>query len=338
MCVFMEMQNKAKITTKELFDRFFEEKDESNARKTRPQIDRPEVYEYEEKIGKQLIEMDVDELFEMILSFRGNRSMNTSSFSVSYSSYDQIASMYRSLFNYYIDNIEVIKNPFNDKRMRGTQAVQRLAKSKEPFNKELVDRIIENLHKDFEPEHAMYYECIMLLFYNGFAKAEEIVLLDEDMISRKDRTVRLPGRTITLSERCFELLEHVHQMETIEGWRGDFAMVPWQGHYFKYIVRPKKANELQSRDMSEIANVINRAIIVNVKNKYGVDINYRLLYLLGFYESLKERYGNERAKELVVSVRNSEDAADLMGAARLYGVSVDNVTHLKKFLRPFIGE
>lgn len=337
----MEMQNEVKISTKELFDRFFEEKDESNAKKTRAQIDRPEVYEYEKKIGKQLIEMDVDELFEMILSFRGNRSMNTSStssFSVSYSSYDQIASMYRSLFNYYIDNIEVIKNPFNDKRMRGTQAAQRLAKSKEPFNKELVDRIIENLHKDFESEHAMYYECILLLFYNGFAKAEEIVLLDEDMISRKDRTVRLPGRTITLSERCFELLEHVHQMETMEGWRGDFAMVSWRGHYFKYIVRPKKANELQSRDMSEIANVINRAIIVNVKKKYNVDINYRLLYLLGFYESLKIKYGDERAKELVISIRNSKDAADLMEAARIYGIVVDNVTHLKKNLRPFIGE
>lgn len=332
----MKKQDEIKISTKELFNKFFGEKDENNARKTRSQIDRPEVYEYEKKIGKQLIEMDVDELFEMILSFKGNRSMKTSNYSVSYSSYDQIASMYRSLFNYYIDNVEVIRNPFNDKRMRGTQAAQRLAESKEPFNKELVDKIIENLHNDFEPEHAMYYECIMLLFYNGFAKAEEIVLLDEDMISRKDRTVRLPGRTIKLSERCFELLEHVHQMEAIEGWRGDFAMVSWQGHYFKYIVRPRKSDELQFRDMNEVANVINRAIIVNVKNKYGVDINYRLLYFLGFYESLKVRYGNERARELVVSVRDSEDTADLMAAARLYGVSVDNVTHLKKNLRPFI--
>lgn len=336
----MEMLKKAKISTKELFDMFFDEKDKENARKTRPQIDRPEVYEYEKKIGKQLIEMDVDELFEMISSFNGNRkyTTNTVNFSVSYSSYDQIASMYRSLFNYYIDNIEVIKNPFNDKRMRGTQAAQRLAQNREPFNKELVDKLIENLHNDFEPQHAIYYECIILLFYNGFAKAEEIVMLDEDMISRKDKTVRLPGRTIALSDRCFELLETVHNMEDIEGWRGDFAMVQWQSHYFKYIVRPRKIDELQSREMNEMANIINRAIIVNVKNKYGVDINYRLLYLLGFYESLKSKYGDDRAKELVISVRNSKDTADLMSAARLYGVTVDNVTHLKKFLRPFIGE
>lgn len=84
----MEMLNKAKISTKELFDMFFNEKDKENAKKTRPQIDRPEVYEYEKKIGKQLIEMDVDELFEMISSFNGNRkyTTNTVNFSVSYSS------------------------------------------------------------------------------------------------------------------------------------------------------------------------------------------------------------------------------------------------------------
>lgn len=327
-----------KLSTKQLFDMFFEEKDEEVARKTRAQIDRQEVYDYEKKIGKQLIEMDVDELFEMILSFNGNRNMSSTNFSISYSSYDQIASMYRSFFNFYIDNIKVIKNPFNDKRMRGTQAVQRLSRGKEPFSVKFVNDLIEKLHNDFEPNHAKYYECIMMLFYNGFAKAEEIALLDEDMISKKDKTVRLPGRTIQLSAKCYELLEFVHSLDIIDGWRGDFAMATWQGHYFKYIIRPKGVNEFQNRELGEIANIINRAIIVNVKNKYKVDINYRLLYFLGFFESLKAQFGEERAKELIVSVRNSEDAADLMGAARRYGVVVDNVTHLKKFLRPFICE
>lgn len=327
-----------KISTKQLFDMFFESKNEEIVKRTRMQIDRQEVYDFEKKIGKQLIEMDVEELFQMIESFNGNRNYKNSSFKVSYSSYDQIASMYRALFNFYIENIEVIKNPFNDKRMRGTQAAKRLSKNKEPFSINIVNEIIERMHNDIEPNHANYYECIMLLYYNGFAKAEEIALLNEDMISKKDKTVRLPGRTIQLSDRCFELLEFVHTLEVIDGWRGDFVMSTWQGHYFKYIVRPKGVQELQNRELSEIANVINRAIIVNVKNKYKIDINYRMLYFLGFYESLTKRFGEERAKELIISVRNSEDAADLMGAARAYGVIADNVTHLKKWLRPFICE
>ena len=327
-----------KLSTKQLFDMFFDGKDEEVTRKTRAQIDRKEVYDFEKKIGKQLVEMDVDELFEMILSFNGNRNMASTNFSISYSSYDQIASMYRSFFNFYIDNIKIIKNPFNDKRMRGTQAAQRLSRDKEPFSVKFVNEIIEKIHNDVEPNHANYYECIILLFYNGFAKAEEIVLLDESMISRKDKQVRLPGRTVQLSDRCYEFLEFVHNLDVIEGWRGDFAMATWQEHYFKYIVRPKGIGDFQNRELGEIANIINRAIIVNVKNKYKVDINYRLLYFLGFYESLKRQFGEDRAKELIISVRNSKDAADLMGAARTYGVVVDNVTHLKKFLRPFICE
>lgn len=325
-----------KLSTKQLFDMFFEGKNEEVVKRTRMQIDRQEVYDFEKKIGKQLVEMDVEELFQMIESFNGNRKYKNSSFSVSYSSYDQIASMYRSLFNFYIDNVEVIKNPFNDKRMRGTQAAQRLSKNKEPFSIKFVEGIIEELYNDTEEKHAKYYECIMQLFFNGFAKAEEIALLDEDMISKKDKTVRLPGRTIQLSDKCYELLEFVHSLEEIDGWRGDFAMAAWQGHYFKYIVRPKGIESFQDRELGEIANLINRAIIVNVKNKYKVDINYRLLYFLGFYEELKRQFGEERTKELIISVRNSEDATDLMGAARRYGVVVDNVTHLKKFLRPFI--
>ena len=59
----------AVISTHELFDKFFEGKDPETVRKTRPQVDRPEVYAYEIKVGKQLVEMNEEELFAMICSF-----------------------------------------------------------------------------------------------------------------------------------------------------------------------------------------------------------------------------------------------------------------------------
>ena len=329
--------DEGKLTTKQLFDAFFAEKDEEVTRKTRTQVDRPEVYAFEKKIGKQLVEMDIEELFQMILSFDGNRNYKNSSFKIGYSSYDQIASMYRSIFNYYIDNVKPIKNPFNDKRMKGMEAAKRLSQNKEPFSIDIVNDVIKKMHNDIDTNHANYYECIMLLYYNGFAKGEEIALLDEDMISPKDKTVRLPGRTIQLSDRCFELLEFVHNMEDIEGWRGNLVMATWQGHYFKYIVREKGVQKLQERPVGEIANVINRAIVVNVKNKYKVDVGYRILYLLGFYDFMVNKFGKDRVRELITSVRNPECTADLVGAARNYGVVVDNVSHLKKWLRPFIS-
>lgn len=328
----------AVIETSELFDKFFEGKNPDVVKKTRPQIDRPEVYAYEMKIGKQLVDMDVDELFEMLLSFNDNRRNggNESNYSITYSSFSQIASGYRSLFNFYIENYEVIRNPWYDKRMRGAQAAERLAQSKKAFTWQTVEDIIKQVHSAYEDNKAKYIECIMLLYYNGFAKAEEIVALTDDMINFKTKQVRLPGRTITLSDRCFELLTFVHGMTYLEGWRGDYLMASYRGKYFKYIIRPKEEVEFDSRPPEEIANMVNRRILVDVKKKFGVDINYRILYLLGFYDTVVKTYGAERARELVLSVRNSEDAEDLMKLAREYGVVADNVSHLKRFLRPFI--
>ena len=323
-------------TTQELFREFFKDKDPEIVKKTSMQIDRPEVYAYEMKIGKQLIEMNVDELFEMILSFNDNRKGEGSGYSITYNSYFQIASMYRSLFNFYIDNYEVIRNPFNDKRMRGTEAAERLAQGKESYTWEKVEEIIQTIHNEYEDNKAKYIECIILLYYNGFAKAEEIVNLTEDMIDFKSKSVRLPGRTIQLSDRCFELLTFVHSLTSLEGWRGDYSVVAWQDKYFKYIIRPKEEAAFNDRPVEEIANLINRRILTDVKKKFGVEINYRMLYLLGFYDYMVKQKGESRTKELILAVRSPAETEDLIKLARDYGVVAENVTHLKRILRPFI--
>lgn len=325
-------------TTKDLFDMYFAQKDREVERKTRPQVDRPEVYEYEKKIGKQLVEMDVDELFEMILSFNANRNFNNVNYSIGYTSFNQIASTYRSIFNFYIDNVEVIRNPFNDKRMRGTEATKRLAQNKEPFTKEMLDDIIQKLYVDNKQDRAEYLECILLLFYSGFESAPEIVALKESMIDFKNKTVRLAGRTIQLTDRCFELLQKINHSEYMAGDHGDFEMVSYHDSYFKFCVRPKRVADFQDRGDGEVANLINREISKRIKAAYGVDINYRLVYLLGFVDFMKTQVGEERCKELIVAVRDPEATKDLLSVARMYGMEVDNVTLLKKGLRPFIKE
>lgn len=323
-------------TTQELFKEFFKDKDPEIVRKTSMQIDRPEVYAYEIKIGKKLIEMNVDELFEMILSFNDNRKSEQNGYSINYNSYFQIASMYRSLFNFYIDNYEVIRNPFNDKRMRGTEAAKRLSQGKESYTWERIEEIIQMVHDEYEENKAKYIECIMLLYYNGFAKAEEIVGLKEDMIDYKNKTVLLPGRTIQLSDRCFDLLRFVHGLTSLGGWRGDFSVVAWRDNYFKYIIRPKEVDYFNDRPIGEVANIINRRILVDVKKKFGVEINYRILYLLGFYNYMVKEKGVDRTKELIQAVRSPAETEDLVKLAREYGVVAENVTHLKRIMRPFI--
>lgn len=75
---------------------------------------------------------------------------------------------------------------------------------------------------------------------------------------------------------------------------------------------------------------------LNIRKKYGVDINYRMIYLLGFHDYIVSKVGEERTKELIISVRNSADAQELMKYAKEYGVVANNVSYIKKLLRPFI--
>lgn len=329
----------AAMDTKEVFDLYFKDIPYDTARKSRPQVDRPEVYAYEAELGKQIFDMDVEELFGLLLSFNKNREFGDSNFSISYGSYDQIASTYRSIWNFYIDNIEIIRNPWNDKKMRGTAATKRLAESKKAFTYDIIERVLSRIRQDYEDtnyDYGKYLECLILLFYNGFAEAQEIVLLKEDAINFKTHEVRLPGRTIHLSDRCFELLEYVHSLNEIGTLRGSYAAVPYQDGYFKIAIRAKEIETFQEKSLVEVGAILTRKITMNIRKKYGVDINYRIIYLLGFYDYIVSRAGEERTKELVTSVRNSADAQELMKYAKEYGVVAENVSYIKKLLRPFI--
>lgn len=321
-----------KIKTKALMDEYFEnkypsgdEKMENMRNKTRPQIDRPELYEYEKKIGKQLTEMDADELFEMIFSFN-----------IGYRTYKQIISMYRALFRYYIENYRAIPNPFESTKMNGKAVTQRFLETNEPLSWERVEDIIRQIKEYYTYERANYLECIILLFYNGFPDAQEIAKLSENQIDFKNRVVKVRGRLITLSDRCFELLTYVHGLDIIKGWRTDFFVRSWRGSYFKYIIRQTEEASFDSRTLREIGNLINRKISININKQFNTSINYRNLYLLGFYDSMVEQYGEDRVKEMVLSVRDPITTNELREAAVKYNIETTNITEIRESLKQFI--
>lgn len=324
------------ISTKELLERYYESVAGTSAEKTRVQIDKTELYAYEMKIGKELIDMDVDDLFGLIIEFRNKRKGKEIKHMISHSSYDQLSTLLRSIFNFYIDNVQPIRNPLNDKRMKGKEAAKRLAQGREPFRWAVVEDIIRKLHRDFDTDKADYIELIILLFYNGFAKAEEIVTLKADMINHHNKSVKLTARTIRLSDRCYELLTKFYNLKTIAGWRGDYALASWQGSYFKFIIRPSVEDELDKRPKTAMCDIINRCIATNINDKYDTKINYHILYMLGFYEFIVGKHGEEKTNKMIASYRDSDDVAELMSLAKEYGVQVDNISHLKRYLRPFI--
>lgn len=324
------------ISTQELLKRYYESIKGTSSEKTKVQIDKPELYAYEQKIGKELIDMNVDDLFGLILEFRNKRKGKEIKYMIAHSSYDQLKTLLNSIFEFYIDTVQPIKNPFNDKRMKGKEATKRLAQGREQFRWSVVEGIIRNIHRDYESDKADYIELVLLLFYNGFSKADDILSFMPDMLNHHNKTVKLPNRTVLLSDRCYELLVKFHNMESIAGWRGDYILASWKGSYFKFIIRPSQKEKLDGRPKNKMCDIINRCIATNINDKYDTKINYHILYMLGFYEFIVGKHGEEKASAMLTSYRDSDDVAELMSLAKEYGVQVDNVSHLKRYLRPFI--
>lgn len=325
----------AVISTKELFEAFFANKSEDVIKKTGAQIDRPEVYLYEKKIGKQLIDMDIDELFEMILTFRRG-SVEKDGAAISLTSYTQISSYYRSLWNFYIDNYEIIRNPWNNPRMRGSKAYQYLTSHRPKFTKETLDEAISKVRVEYNDEKATFIECMLLLFYHGVAKPEEIIDITEDMIDFEKGEIDFGYKKIVLSEKCVDVLKKEHELRYSPGLRNDVCYESYCGSYIKFPVFANYVGSFQSRPKDKVKSIITRAISNDVGAKFDYNITYSIVYYLGLYEVLKSKFGEERTKHLVSSLKDTDAARELLAFVKEYGVPGNNITMIKKLLFPFI--
>lgn len=324
-----------KISTKQLISRYFKSIEGTPAEKQRAIIDKTELYDYEEKIGKELIDMDVDDLFGLINELNNKKNGKDIPFMTAHYSFDHLTVLLRAIFNFYIDTVEPIKNPLYDKRMKGKEATKRLAQGKETLRFDYVQSIINKVHNDTTEDRADYVELIMLLYYSGFENAEEIATFKGSAINHRNRTVAMTGRTVQLTDRCYELLQKFEGIDELVEWR-TYYLTTYRGGYFKFIVQEKQLAGFDDRDIRSICNMINRQISVYVNQPYNTKINFSILYWLGFYDSIVKKYGEEETNRMLLSFRNSDDVTKLMNCARDYGVKVDNISHLKRFLRPFV--
>ena len=302
-------------------------------------IDRPEVYAYERELDKQIFDMDVDELRGLMLSLNKRRVVGDDS-KISYTTFDFISSVFRQLWNWYIDNVRVIKNPWNDKRLRGRELTKLYAENRESFSYANIKEIIDKIKFDYEilaPDYSKYLECLILLFYDGFAESKEIVTFTEDMIDFENHTITIPRTTIHLSDRCFELLQHLHGLNTIDNLRTTVATVSYHEGYFKLLIAQSEIGAFQDRDLTYAAATIMRKFSMNIAKKYGIDFNYRMVYLTGFYDYMVRQIGKDRTNEILTSFKVADDVHELMRLAKEYGYNSDNVTYIKRQMRPYIS-
>lgn len=305
------------------------------------QIDRPEVYTYEEKLQKQIFYMDKDEVFELLKLFRRGKQKD-SSFLLSYGSYDLIVAYYRKLWHYYATHYEPIINVWDDRSMRPSAVARRFVDeySRPVVSykslKELFDEMDEANAKHPYVNYHKYIQCIALMFYNGFATCEEIVTLQRDMIDFSTRTITLPNRQIVISQECMNLMQYVHSLDYVRSLRVTNPLVSYRGGYFKIAVREGTIDTIDEKTPVDAGIIIARKLNINLRHKFEVDVTPRVLFLRGFYDHLIEKYGEDNIKKIMrAKSYDPKVAQEIVDYALSYGLYDRNFTNLRRTLRGF---
>lgn len=318
------------VTTEELIDQYYEYLGENASIYGITQTKRPELFKFEQEIGKQLVEMDSDEIIAMLRTFED----------LSERTIYQISSYYRNIIDFYIDKYHKnFYNPFHKRCMKGQEFFDAIHAGRESFTIEYVEKVIDKINKNYrlDPLKANWLECIIRLFLDGFANAGEIVGVKESDINFETNEITVPRSIIKVSSRTMELLKFIHIQTEYKATRITFAMEPWHGSYFKFIVRRSNADDFQMLNKMEVSRLISKRFSIDINKPFKVDIDAVKLYYLGLYLKFVDECGSkEKANEYITSGRDNE-ASEVMGSfMKRHDVGLDRVALLKRYFRIYV--
>ena len=331
----------AVITTKQLMEEYFAEQERQgkDVRRNQSQLDRPEVYAYEQKIGKQLVEFDADEILEMISTFQNKKNKFAYAEEgpkMSANSYKRYISGYKQIFLFYVKHHDLVRSPYDAPKLKGINVHMHRAESRDRLTWAKVEGILNRLSTKYEYERACYFELIIRLFYDGFANAHEIINMKEADINTRRREVTVPGRIVRLSERTYQLLQENHKATQMDVHRTKMDMMSWHGSYMKFFVHNGRVSDFSAIDAISVARKITVPISSTIPKDFGISLSFRRLYLLGFYDYLVRNTSEERAKEMILAKSSPAAQEEFMALIDAYPVITDNVFVLKQSLVEFI--
>ena len=318
--------------TKKLLNMYLATRPEKTSAKIRSMIDRHEVYDFEKHLGKSVFEMTDDEIITMFSMFRRRGAQKSK---LSAKTYEIITSLFRSFFNWYIDSVEVIRNPFNSSEFKRRIKTELSNVRDVGVSKEAIAKAINRLGFNENPDYAEYCEAILRMAYEGFANTYDIVNFKEANVDHLRRSVTLRGCEHLLSSRLYELLVKIHNKETMPASKGDFTMVDYDGSYFKFPTRDSFASV--ERESVFWQSYLSRVFKNKISPCFEFPISFRDVYICGFYEHLARKYGREETKDMILSEKNGKANMILLEEARMYGMGVNlSPINLKRDIRQCI--
>lgn len=330
-CVWMATQT----DTREIAERYIESSKKAYLKKSRGKIIRPEVFQHEEKLGKSIFEMNSDELLQLLDTFPEWKTHNPSTAAVS-----NVKSIYCGLFDYYTRTVRPIVNHWRDEELEAPNIIAYLSKGKKPLDFPALQRAIKRAYDGFagEVERGRYIECITLVYYCGIHGSRELMSIKEDMIDFDKHEIHIDGRTVKLSNRCFDLLQYVHGLTGLKAYRFDSALLSWRGSYFKCICRMSSAASFESRPIEMITSNMDSYLMRYLLDDDGVPINYRSIYLVGLYDRLCEAFGKEDFNAYLRGEGRPASMKEMSEVIAKYSNTSRDPSYFRRALIPYITD
>ena len=328
-------------TTEDWVNEFLECTYGDRADKQRSLIDRKELYQYEEEIGKSIFEMNADDIIGFLSNYR---TILDKTVPVKFGGLHHVTSILRAFFNFYINHKDgqLIENPMKDKRFWASNMCGILygADSNSPTRqmrsrKDLDDFIAFLYAEDIPDDRAIYYHCICQLFYCGVPSAKYIVLLKEEHIDLNNKIIYIGERRIHLTDICVKLLQAVHKMSKMSGNdKTSYVMCHYHDGYFKFPVMTSFVDNFDSRSIVDVQSGITRKMR-RAFLEFQMDANVYDVFMLGFYDYIVREHGVEKTNKMINTRGNREYTQTLYDCARKYGIKVSKPDHIKTNLLRF---
>lgn len=288
----------ATLKTRELLDRFYQSNDAAITHTLKTMVDKPLLFQYEETIQTDLVDMTDDQLLELIDKLLHAKQSKSPKQFLNMKSYDTVRNALYHLFEFAI-SIHPRNNPFLGPKFKRNQVRQYFASTKEPFTMAHVSELKKEFVYDYGEEQAGYLELILLLFYSGFKNYNEIINVEKNDIHWNTKSVSVDGRTIVLTDQCAKLLQRYINSAYVHGKYKLFYIVQWKNKIFPYMVLAANRDKFVDYDLSDLKYVLAQQYSYYILKPYKMKVSYQMMYYLGLYDRIVQSYGLQRANDII---------------------------------------
>lgn len=263
-------------------------------------LDRKEIYEYEESLGKSIFEMSANELMDLFAVFK-RRKVGDSNI-IPYNTYCQYVSEFRGLFQWYCEHYQVIINHFNTKdKFNYNKLVERANQNKEIvspseyYNSMLASNRISSFTK-----------MVNQLAYLGLS-IMNIITLTDDMVDLDARTIQLRNRSRVIpmpDDLYYRMLNNHNEPDENRDTDGNISL-HWRESFLSFRTRAKPQYEFDKLPDTRIRMITRQKVAKECNKELGCSVSLEELQRLGFYDFLVSKYGREEANELISDPANT---------------------------------